>query len=91
MSVKRIEVFYSGLVQGVGFRFSIERLASKSGIKGFVRNLSDGRVEIIAEGKEEDLKVLLDNIDKNFKSYIRKVAISWLEPTGEFKEFGIEF
>lgn len=91
MSVKRIEVFYSGLVQGVGFRFSVERLASTLDIKGFVRNLSDGRVEIIAEGKEEDLKGLLNSIDKNFKSYIRDLAISWLEPTGEFKEFGIEF
>ena len=48
MSEKRMQIFFSGTVQGVGFRFTAERLARRFPVTGFVRNLEDGRVEVVA-------------------------------------------
>ena len=49
---KRFHAYYSGSVQGVGFRFAAQRAASNFGLTGWVRNLGDGRVEVLCEGKE---------------------------------------
>ena len=50
MSRERRRIYYSGRVQGVGFRFSTQRLASGFAVAGSVKNLRDGRVEVVAEG-----------------------------------------
>ena len=52
----RIQVFYSGRVQGVGFRYTTKRIADQYVVTGWVRNRCDGRVEIIAEGADSELK-----------------------------------
>ena len=92
MADKRLKVYYSGMVQGVGFRFTAERMAGRLGITGWVRNLPDGRVELLAEGAEERLKDLLSNIkNSTLGSYIRDAEVKWSEPTGEFNGFGIRF
>jgi len=59
---KHIHVFISGIVQGVGFRYFAYKWAKKFGINGYVKNLSDGRVEIEAEGEEEFLEDFLDKL-----------------------------
>ena len=84
-------MYYSGRVQGVGFRFTAERIALDSGLVGWVRNLSDGRVEVIAEGSQQDLRRLLRQIKGQFSRFIQDEQISWLEATGEFKDFAIKF
>ena len=86
---KRLHVYYSGSVQGVGFRFTAERLALSLGLSGWVKNLWDGRVEIICEGAENKLKEFLSRIDDVFKEYIRDSGTEWDEPTGEFSGFDI--
>jgi acylphosphatase len=50
-AAERRRVYYSGRVQGVGFRFTSQRLANDYAVSGYVRNLADGRVELVAEGK----------------------------------------
>lgn len=89
--MKRIQVFYSGRVQGIGFRFTAERIARSQGITGWVKNLRDGRVQIVAEAEEDKLKKFLKEIDSYFSGYIKDKAEDWQEATGEFKEFGIGF
>ena len=88
---KRIHVFYSGRVQGVGFRFTAQDIARDLGVTGWVRNLSDGRVEAIAEAEETVLNDFLARIKQYFHNYIRSVDIQWEEPSGEFTGFGIRF
>lgn len=88
---KRIHVFYSGRVQGVGFRFTTEDLALELGITGWVRNLRDGRVELVAEADEDILKKLLERLNSHFSGYIRDVNIEWQQATGEFEDFKIKF
>jgi acylphosphatase len=88
---KRIHAYYSGSVQGVGFRLSAERTAAMLGLKGWVKNLSDGRVEIICEGKEADVKKFIDKIGSIFVAYIRSADIKWSEASGDLSGFDIRF
>lgn len=89
--VKRLHAYYSGTVQGVGFRFTAESIAKDLGVCGWVKNLRDGRVEIAAEAEEDTLKDFLGRIEQSFSRYIRDTDIKWLDATGEFSEFRIAF
>lgn len=89
---KRIHIFYSGCVQGVGFRFATEDAATHLKLTGWVKNLPDGRVEAVVEGEEEKLKTFLEMIRTGaMKNYIRKEDISWSDAIGEFKDFSIRY
>ncbi len=89
----RAHVFYSGRVQGVGFRYTAERLALELGLNGFVKNLPDGRVELVCEGPKERAESLLDKIKQNsaLGPHIQKVSCAWGKPTGEYADFHVEF
>ena len=90
--MKRVHILYSGQVQGVGFRYTAQDIAMSLGITGWVKNLEDGRVEIVAEGKEKDLNEFLDKISKGqLGRYIKNVELSWEKSTGEFDVFDIRF
>jgi len=88
---KRLHAYYDGSVQGVGFRFTAERAANALGLAGWAKNLRDGRVEVLLEGKESDIKKFLRKIDDIFRSYIRDVDVEWDDAAGEFKSFDIKF
>ncbi|MCS7130621.1 MAG: acylphosphatase [Archaeoglobaceae archaeon] len=60
--MRAVEIYVSGVVQGVGFRYFTARIAKELGIKGFVKNLSDGRVYIYAVGEERALEKFISNI-----------------------------
>ena len=89
---KRMRIFFSGTVQGVGFRFTAERLARRFPVAGFVRNLEDGRVEVTAEGAETSLVEFLTAIrESGMKDYVRDVEAHWSEPQGCFNRFSISY
>lgn len=88
---RQIHVYYNGRVQGVGFRFTAQDLAQELGIYGWVKNLPDNRVEVIAEAEEELLKDFLERINKYFSRYIQDADVQWLVATGDLKEFQIRF
>ncbi|MFA4966827.1 MAG: acylphosphatase [Candidatus Margulisiibacteriota bacterium] len=91
MAQKRVEIYYSGNVQGVGFRFTADRLAPVFKIAGYVKNTPDGKVKIVAEGDEEKLKSFLTAVQNEMGHYVRDKEIDWSPPTGEFKDFGLKF
>lgn len=89
---KRLQVFFWGRVQGVGFRATADRMAEEFEVSGFVRNLPDGRVELIAEGEEIELEKFLQKIRKSFLSrYVDGLEVHWLEAVGEFEKFEIGY
>ena len=88
---KRLHTYYSGSVQGIGFRYTAERIANSLKLTGWVRNLSDGRVEVMIEGTNLEIELFLQKINDIFKGYTRDVDTGWGEATGEFSGFDIRF
>ncbi|MFH1837659.1 MAG: acylphosphatase [Candidatus Omnitrophota bacterium] len=88
---KRLRLIYSGNVQGVGFRFTVERIANRLGIKGFVRNLPNGTVEISCEGTDLRLKGFMEEITEQMSGYIRDLDIREEVPMHSFLGFDIRF
>lgn len=86
----RVQIFYSGTVQGVGFRYAVKRLAGGFDVTGTVRNLPDGRVELAAEGPKDELGAFLLAIRASeLGHFIRKEEVSWAEPQGGLRGFEI--
>ncbi|MHA1346963.1 MAG: acylphosphatase [Candidatus Heimdallarchaeaceae archaeon] len=89
-SIKRVEIIVSGIVHGVFFRVSTREYATKLNLKGTVRNLRDGTVEIIAEGKEEILFKLIGYAKKGPSSAkVYNIDVKWNEPEGKLIGFRI--
>ena len=89
---KRIHCFVSGVVQGVFFRAHTKEWARSLGLKGWVRNTSDGRVELIAEGEEKALKELLKKLKQGPPAgQVEKIDCKWLEAKNRFDSFYVRF
>ncbi|OWK44479.1 acylphosphatase [Fimbriiglobus ruber] len=84
-----VNVFYSGRVQGVGFRVTVSHLARQLPVTGWVRNLPDGRVEMHAEGVRADVESLLGKVREYFFDNIRDEAIDWHPASGAYSGFGV--
>ncbi len=80
----------SGLVQGVLFRREITSLARRLDVTGWVRNLSDGRVEVIAEGDKEKLDELVQFCRVGASgAWVENIGLDWSDVKGEFRGFRI--
>ena len=88
---QRRVVHYNGHVQGVGFRFSVERIAGQFAVDGFVKNLPDGRVLLVVEGEAKELDRFLDEIQARMAGNIRTIAVEPGQPSGEFCLEGLTF
>jgi acylphosphatase len=84
-------VLYSGRVQGVGFRYTARRIAGQHAVTGFVRNLDDGRVELVAEGAPAELDRLLAAIAEAMTGHIREIQVAAIPTTGKFASFDVAF
>ncbi len=85
-----MQVFYAGRVQGVGFRYQARQVASGFEVTGIVRNLPDGRVELVAEGTAAELQGFREAIrGSGLGPMIRDEQENWTEPSGEFRGFEI--
>lgn len=86
----RLHVTARGVVHGVGFRFFVERNARALGLAGWVRNLTDGAVEVLAEGPRPALQRLLDLCRRGPQgAIVEAVEPQWEQATGEFHDFQI--
>ena len=83
----RCEVHYSGQVQGVGFRWNACRIAGGFRVTGFVRNLPDGRVHLVAEGERGELERFLAAIADSMQGNIRHAETVVNPATGEYQSF----
>lgn len=82
----------TGRVQGVGFRNSTRRKARQLGLTGWVKNLADGSVEVLAEGNKEDLEDLISWANSGPRlANVNKVEVDRREPTNEFDNFSIRY
>jgi acylphosphatase len=91
MAVQAKRVSVSGRVQGVGFRFFVQRIARGLGLTGNVRNRFDSTVEIIVEGEEEVLAEFLRGVAKGPPlSRVDRVDVADLVPGGRYRDFLIE-
>jgi acylphosphatase len=75
MSTVRRRVYYSGRVQGVGFRYTTQRLAHEHAVGGYVRNLPDGRVELVVEADPEAVEDLLAAVCRQMRGHIRDIEV----------------
>jgi acylphosphatase len=90
MNRHRMHVFYSGHVQGVGFRFTVKQVAAGYEVTGTVRNLLDGRVELMAEGTKTELEAFREAIrDAGLGAGIRHEDVHWSEAQGQLRGFEI--
>jgi acylphosphatase len=81
---------FSGNVQGVGFRYTVQNLALQYNVRGYVRNMSDGRVELVMEGPSGEMDALIEDIRQKMNGYIDDVHMSESAGTGEFHRFSIK-
>ncbi len=90
MNRQRMQIIYSGRVQGVGFRYAVKTVVTGFEVTGTVRNLDDGRVELIAEGTQSELEEFQRAIqDSEVSRFIRKEIVFWSEAKNEFRGFEI--
>jgi len=86
----RAHLFISGIVQGVGYRWSCSREARGLGLTGWVRNLPDGRVEALLQGTKEQVEQMIKWCYRGpEEARVSDITVSYEEPSGELPDFGI--
>ena len=85
------KVIFSGRVQGVGFRFTAQRIALRYELVGFVRNMPGGQVQMFAQGLADDIDDCLRDISESFAGYIKDTKIEDVPVNDEHTEFEITF
>ncbi len=90
MAVERAHIRVSGRVQGVFFRYTTKEVAERNGLAGYVRNLADGRVEIVAEGEREQLEKLIAWSRRGpAGASVEGLEVKWETPLNSFSTFRI--
>ena len=82
-------VHFSGRVQGVGFRATAAALARGYLVSGWVKNLPDGRVQLLVEGREETVRAFLDDVRSRFRGYITSEDAEARQPSGRHAHFQV--
>jgi acylphosphatase len=88
---ERRDLLYSGRVQGVGFRYTTCEIAARYRVAGYVQNLNDGRVRLVAEGEAAELDAFVGAVEQELGRYIQNIQSRSSNPTGEFGRFEIHF
>jgi len=86
---QRRVIHFAGQVQGVGFRYTAMRAAGNYDVTGYVRNLPDGRVEMLVEGAVDEVDAFVLAIKNRMGSYIFQMHQQVAAPTGEYRNFNI--
>jgi len=89
MPQEQRQVHFRGRVQGVGFRYTTREIAEGFEVRGYVQNLPDGRVLLVAEGEAEELDAFLDAVEEQMAPYIQETQGSVRPAGGKFTGFEI--
>ncbi|TDX51553.1 acylphosphatase [Orenia marismortui] len=90
--LKAIKAAVKGRIQGVGYRANTHKRATQLGITGYIRNTAGNKVELVAEGKEDDLKELIEFLKVGPSgAEIEKFESEWIEATGDHIRFAIKY
>lgn len=87
--VHHATVYFSGHVQGVGFRYQALQLAREFEVSGVVQNLPDGRVQLEAEGAAAEVRAFIAAVAERMEGYIRKVEQTEATRAPQFQGFGL--
>jgi acylphosphatase len=87
--MERRTYHFSGHVQGVGFRYTTHNIAQRHNVQGYVRNLPDGRVELVMEGDEGEMEGVVNDVRHRMSNYVRDIDCQACPCTGEFQRFWI--
>ncbi len=87
--MQRRACYFSGRVQGVGFRCTAHNIAMQHNVNGFVRNLPDGRVEMVLEGPKDEIEEVVNELSHRLDGFIKHIDQTVQPPTGEFDQFHI--
>jgi len=82
-------IIFTGRVQGVGFRYTTYRIARGYDVTGFVRNLPDGTVEMLAQGPADEVDRCIREVQDSFAGYIRDARIEQIPCNPRYSDFGI--
>ncbi len=91
MNNKAKRIVFIGRVQGVGFRYAVHRMAGRYEISGFVRNLPDRTVEMVAQGPQSDLQQYLEEIQDYYGRSIRDMKATEITPDPRYSDFRIRY
>ncbi len=86
------KITISGEVQGVSYRYFAKRSAEKLGVNGYVKNLANGDVEAFVEGEKDEIESFIESLREGpSSSQVENINVEWLETSGMFKDFRIEY
>lgn len=86
---QRRACYFTGRVQGVGFRYTVQNIAIQHNVHGYVRNLSDGRVELVMEGEPPEMDRVIEAVSSKMNGFIKKLESDVTPANGEFDHFYI--
>lgn len=89
--LKRACLTYTGRVQGVGFRFTARAVAERYAVQGYVKNITNGSVELLAEGEAAQVEAFLAEVETRLARYIAEKNVVWEQATGEYRQFDVRF
>ena len=91
MAATARHIIFTGYVQGVGFRFTAHRIATRRGLTGWVKNLTDGSVEMVVQGPSDYIENCLNDIKESFTGYVKETKIQEIPPAPHHTDFRITF
>ena len=91
MGERAKHIVFTGRVQGVGFRFTAFHIANRCQLSGWVRNCTNGDVEMVVQGRPDNIDDCIGDIQKSFAEYIRETKIEEVPPDPKYEDFKITF
>ena len=88
--VHHVTAYFSGRVQGVGFRYQTSQVAKEYDVSGFVKNLPDGRVQLEAEGAAAEVSEFIAAVHERMTGYVRKIEQTEAKRAAQFRGFSIQ-